>query len=211
MLLACVAFATLASFTLEPTDDVWVYPHASDASKDVYLRVWGTSERSVATDPTAIDEYGYSYLKFDTSSLPKGKELKEAVLVLTHVGNPGYEHKAATLGPIEVRALSGDFLERTWEHPMSAKVAPSAKDVDLFGRGTPDAAGFPSENDFKIRVPLKDGFGEYLGKAQAAGYLGLALTSKLDPQNGGMKAIYRLFSRNAAENQRPKLTLTFAD
>ena len=211
MTLAALALAAFGTFSLEPTDDVWVYPHASDPSKDVYLRIWGNSARSTATNPADADEYSYSYLKFSTAGLPKDKELKEATLVVFHVAEPGYEQATAAGRPIEVRSLAGDFVERGWEYGMAAKVAPGGTSEDLFGSGAPAAEGFPPKEDFAIRIPLKGSFPAYLGKALSTGSLGLALASKIDPQEGGMRAIYRLWSRNADAKLRPKLERVFAD
>ncbi len=200
-----------ATLTLEPTDDVWVYPHATDPSKDFYLRVWGTGGISVATSPADNDEFSYSYLKF-SFTVPAGKKLSKAELVLTHVAEPGYTLATAKERPIEARPLKGTFDEKNWNSAMNQTVTPDGGQDAVFGTGTIPESGFPSATDFPITFDLLKGKGDFAAYvAKNSGTFGIALASRIDPSEGGMKAVYKTWSRNAEEAKRPKLKLTFED
>src|SRR5215475_5485714 len=95
-LLATLAMG-LAPQTIEltPTDDIWVYSHADDPQKDEYLRCWGADGMAVAPTGEELEEFSYSYLKFNLNKLPKEVKLKEATLILWHIPDPGWGLDAA--------------------------------------------------------------------------------------------------------------------
>ncbi len=52
-----LGIAAPQTIELTPTDDIWVYPHASDPEKDGYLRCWGVDGQAVAPDPAQNEEF----------------------------------------------------------------------------------------------------------------------------------------------------------
>src|SRR3954469_4487441 len=101
-MLAALALSLAATtLSLNPTDDVWVYPHASD-QKDVYLRVWGAEGRDSPKKVAEVQDFSPSYLRFDVSKVPAGK-VTSAQLILTHVANPGYAQDYAKDNPLRAR------------------------------------------------------------------------------------------------------------
>src|SRR5688572_11914071 len=136
--IAAIAIGLSApALELTPTDDVWVYPHASDPQKDGYLRVWGVGGQAVASDPTQADEYSYSYLKFDLSKLPKDAKIQSAVLTMTHTPDPTWQVSDAKSAPVEVRVLAKDFSEKKWEYGLGKSVFPASGKEALLGSGAP--------------------------------------------------------------------------
>jgi len=192
----------LAPVRIYPTDDVWVYPHASDPSKDMYLRAWGQGGKSVADTPDGNDDFSYSYLKFDTSSIPKGK-LKSAKLIVWHISEPGYTAESSGVTPLEARAITGDFKETDWEVAMNRKVTPIVGPDGVFGTGAAPA-GLGGTKEFQIAIDLLKGPRSF-AKAITGSTISVAITSKVDPSEGGMKSVYKFYSRNAEERLRPYL------
>src|SRR5688572_27918373 len=108
--------ATLDVKTIElfPTDDVWVYPHASDPTQDEFLRIWGVEGKSVAGKPDDLGTFSYSFLKWSIKDFPNDAKLVSANLVLTQVANPAYTTDDAKQAPIEVRPVPSNFKEKGW-------------------------------------------------------------------------------------------------
>ncbi|MCW5937777.1 MAG: hypothetical protein KIT11_10790 [Fimbriimonadaceae bacterium] len=197
--------------TLDPTDDIWVYQFAQDQTSDPYLRLWGAGDTAVSEITPGHLGFSYSGLKF---SLPADADgtLKSAKLVLTHSGDPGFEEEAAKANPIEARAMSASFEEENWDYSMAAKVHPVVEDSSVFGSGWAYAQS--AETPFKIEIDLLKGpndFRKLLDKARedSGRAVVLALTTKLTPEQAGESSIYKVFSRSAEEDRRPKLVLTF--
>lgn len=210
MLASLVALVSLSPATLElqPTDDMWVYPHASDPGRDPFLRAWGSSGRAVAASADELSEYSYSYLKFDFSKLPAGAKLEAVTLVLTHVADPAFSLEAVKQNPLEVRGLKPDFEERTWEYGRAASLAPG----NVFGKSA--FTEIPSGKEFAISIDLLKGPGDFRAyvteQQKANSRVGLALTSAMDASTSGMKGIYKVFSKDAERKEvRPTLKLTY--
>jgi hypothetical protein len=211
MVLLATALLTISVATtveLAPTDDVWVYPHASDPGKDPFMRVWGGNDLAVSPSPDEMDSYSYGYLKFDLSSLNKGQKLTAAELVLKHAADPGFSQQDADNRPIQARALLGTFEEKTWQYENATKVAPDKSDTAVYGSatGTVISNGQP----FTLTIDLLKGPAKFAERLETGSTLALALTSTIDPQVGGMRAVYKVYSKDAEnESNRPKLRLTF--
>lgn len=205
------AFAGPTTLELTPTDDIWVYPHASDPSKDAYLRVWGAEGKDVAKDVNEMQDYSYSYLKFDLSKVPEGK-VTSATLTLTHVANPGFDLAYSKQNPVRARPLQPEFSEKGWDYAKAEDIKPEAGDKAVFGSGF--AQTIPSDKEFTITIDLMKGpkdFNAYVGssRASSAKALALALTACLDVEERGQSCIYKFYSKdceNAAK--RPVLKLT---
>lgn len=209
-MLAAIAALTLGltaqTLELTPTDDVWVYPHASDPQKDGYLRVWGTGGLAVASDPTQADEYSYSYLKFDLAKLPKTAVLKSVVLTLTHTADPTWQASDAKASPLEARQLGKDFTEKSWEYGLGKTIFPGGKKEDVFGSFAP--AKFEAGQPIKFELDLLKGPNKLL--LSSGGSFNLALTSTLDPSAIGNRAVYKFYSKDYDKVEyRPKLVIQF--
>lgn len=205
-LMLLLAMAAPQDVVLEPTDDVWVYQFAQDQTEDAYLRVWGGEEGAVGK---SADGFSYSCLKFALPPSLPGQKLKSAKLVLLHGAEPNWDPENAKKNPVEVRALSSEWEEENWQFDMGAKVRPQAGDGAVLGTGFSPPNG---DQPFKVEVDLMGEKGGFLAVFEAAQgssnrQLGLALTSKLQPDGEG--STYRFYSRNNDAEKRPKLVLTF--
>lgn len=196
---------------LIPTDDLWVYPHASDPQSDDYLRCWGAGGHSVG--PEAQEgEISYSYLRFDVSGLPSGK-LTAVKLVLTHVANPGFTLDLAKASPLEVRPVSAAFSEKNWVFENVSSVAPKGDKDSLYGWVAPNS--LPEDGkEFTLEIDLLKGPGGFAAALAAAAKtqemaLALALTSTIDPSSSGMRSVYKVFSKDGPKEKRPVLRLTY--
>ena len=209
------AFALVLTFgtaTLTPTDDVWVYPHASDQIDSEFLRSWGGEGRAVLPGGEQTGAYSYSCLKFSLKSVPKDAKLTKAVLRLTHDVAATWDEAQSKAAPLEVRALTTKFDERSWEFSMASKVAPSASDETIYGSasGKPSADG----NPFVIEIDLLKGPGKFAAVfATAIGEtdptVAFAITTKMDPQEAGESTMYKFYSKSAKEGWRPQLVLDY--
>lgn len=192
-----------------PTDDVWVYPHASDV-KDAYLRVWGAGGKAVAGKDDSLDEFSYSYLRFDASGLPDGT-LKEAKLVLTATADPGWTASDLKSTPIQARLAKGDLAEKDWSYDsLAAKLAPSEAAEAVFGVAT--SGPIEKGKEPTLTIDLMQGpakFADALSAARKSGSIVLALTSPLNPADVGRTAIYKFYSKDGPEKFRPVLRLVF--
>ncbi|MCW5938697.1 MAG: hypothetical protein KF884_05880 [Fimbriimonadaceae bacterium] len=202
-------FAVPTGHGIEPSDDVWVYSFASDQTTDRYLRAWGNDSGSVSEVAEGSLTFSYSCLRFD---LPDGldpEKLTAARLVLTHVGDPGFDEETSRQNPIEARALSATFKESDWDVSMAPKVHPLIGAQAVFGTGWSRPS--QDETPFKVVVDLMQGPGDFKA-ALAVGMrsnrsLALALTTKMNPQGAGESNIYKFFSRHNEAGLRPVLEL----
>ncbi len=206
---ASLALLSLATFTLEPSDDVWVYQHAQSQASDPFLRACGVDGRDLAIEGEDVTATSWSVLKFDLATAPKGT-LKSAKLVLPAPGDLDLLKEETEKHPILVRPAPVAFEEETFQFGNAEKVFPDRKAEAVFGSAP--ATSTLSGQDFKIEIDLfkgKGGFKAYYDKAQATPnkLLGLALTSVLNPETAGDGAIYKVYSRNAEPARRPKLIL----
>jgi hypothetical protein len=210
MVTALIAALTVgyAPQTLEfvPTDDIWVYPHASDPQKDGYLRVWGVDGTPVATDPAAADEFSYSYLKFDLAKIPANAKLKALSLVLTHTADPNWSAGDSKAAPLQARILEKEFGEKTWDFGIARSVFPVSGKERVIGEGT--AGKIESGKPIQFEIDLLKGPAKLPSPLGSS--LRLALTSALDPAAIGNRAVYKFYSKDYDKAEyRPKLVVTF--
>jgi len=203
---------TLGTATLTPTDDVWVYPHASDQLDSEFLRSWGGEGRAVLPGGEQTGSYSYSCLKFSLKSLPKDAKVTKAVLRITHDAVANWDEAMSKAGPLEARALTTQFDERSWDFSMASKVAPSASEETIYGfaSGKPSADGKP----FVIEIDLLKGPGKFadaVSKAVQATdpVIAFAITTKMDPQESGESTLYKFYSKSAKEEWRPQLVIEY--
>jgi hypothetical protein len=195
---------------IEPSDDVWVYTFASDQTADKYLRVWGDENGSVSPIIEGSLTFSYSCLRFELPAGLKPETVSAARLVLTHVGDAGFDEDTAKANPIEARALSATFKESDWDVSMAQKVHPLIGEEALFGTGW--SVPTQDERPFKVVVDLMKGPGDFRA-ALAQGMksdrsLVLALATRMNPQGAGESNIYKFFSRHNEPELRPVLELT---
>lgn len=203
-----MAVSVPTTIDLTPTDDVWVYPHASDAAKDPFLRIWGADDLAVPSSPDDLEGYSFGYLRFDLSSTPKDAKLTAATLTLTHVADPAYTTTLVKNHPLEVRPV-GSFEEKTWAYENVTKVMPNTQKSSVYGSTFPEpipANGKP----FTLEVNLLKGPGDLKKALGGSPTLCLALVSSISPEDGGRSAVYKVYSKDADEaSYRPKLTLVY--
>lgn len=195
-----------------PTDDVWIYAHASDQT-DPYLRFWGSEGISVP-DPNYDFSGAWACLKFDLSKAPK-KEITAAKLVIWLIPGSTINQDIANRYPVEVRMVSSKFAEKGFELSHSPQIIPNADKSGLFSTTKAKIAD-NNEKAQKIELDLlgdKSEFKKYFKDANGSSdrLLGLALTSTIDPAEVGQSGIYKIYSRNADNEFKPQLQLTFAE
>ena len=211
-LLALIFVQTSVSLT--PSDDVWIYEHASDPAGDPFLRIWGASGKPVSDDPADTGQFSYGYLRWNLTTVPSNSKITGAKLIVKQVADPGYSSEDAKACPLEARALEGMFDEKSWTFSLAAKVYPKSGAEALYGSGYPQLIS-KDQRAVPITIDLmgpKSSFGSAISAALASGTptLCIALTSKIDPSTSGRTAVYKVYSKDAelAEN-RPVLSLTF--
>jgi hypothetical protein len=201
--------------SLEPTQDLWVYPHASDPAKDAYLRVWGTGGKAAPADIGEAEDFSLSYLKWSLTTVPAGKRLKSAKLVLTNVADPGFTLDQAKEAPVEARAVGTGFEEKTWNYDFVSKLLPKGDKDAVFGVGAPEF--LPAGKPIEFSIDLLKGPGDFRKALDAAlatptKEIALALTSPIDMSVLGRAAIYKVYSKDAENKDvHPKLVLEFED
>jgi len=221
-LTALLAAASMATTTpvqtthgyldLQPTDDVWVYPHASEPEKDPYLRAWGIDGHSVPAKDDPGQEFSLSYMKFDLKDWPSGERIQSATLLLVHAPNPSFTPEIAKQFPVEVRGLDQDFTEKTWNYTMFENIRPSnAKDA-VFGSAFP--APWEKDKAFRVEIDLLKGpakFEEFVNAAlkSANKTLRIAICSNMDPSAGEGRSVYKFFSKDGEAVNRPILKIKF--
>lgn len=216
MAVSLIALLALsAPITLEPAHDVWVYPHAADATKDAYLRVWGTGGRSAPADVSEAEEFSLSYLKWNLDGVTPGKKLKSAKLILVNIANPGFTLEQAKEAPLEARTLGTGFDEKDWTYEGISKLLPKADKEAVFGTGTPLLVA--KDKPVEITLDLLKGPGDFRTALETAAKsptkeLALALTTPLDMSALGRAGIYKLYSKDAeTKANHPRLVLEFED
>ncbi len=198
------------TLSLAPTDDVWVYPHASDPGRDEWMRVWGSGGRAVAPSPGEAEDFSYGYLRFVLPPEAKGKRLVGATLELANVANPELGDMAPT--PLEVRPLLGKpFAERAWAYTDALATYPDAKTV--WGSGVPTFASPEATGKLAIDLLGKgSAFGAWWAGSGGAGDLPMALTSRVDAAEVGMRRIFKVATHEAGDPaRRPALRLTLGE
>lgn len=213
MLTALILTARVATVTLEATDDVWVYPHASEQVEDPFLRTWGF-EGAAVEEPDPGMTVSWSLVKFDLGSVKVDGKLTRAVLVLTHAAKVGMTVKESADAPLEARSVEPGFTERLWDFKEAAKFSPKGAASEILGTGSIKSVeeGKPT----KIEVDLMAGPASFAGVlssrlASTDKKVAFALTSKVDPEGSDNARIYKYYSHAADKAEyRPKLVLTFS-
>ena len=180
---------------LTPSDDIWIYPNASDPQSDVYLRVWGSNGAAVAGKDDDLGEFSYSFLRFNTSRISKSLDFRRVRLVLTHIANAGFTPDVAKKSPLQLRTLEANFTEKTWSNNLASKFVPG----EVVSFTTPVAS--TDGKEFTVTLEIKpDVFTKQL-KAAKDVWLAYALTSTINPADNGRSSIYKFYSK---DNQKPE-------
>jgi hypothetical protein len=199
------------TIALTPSDDVWVYEHASDPAHDAYLRVWGNAGNAVAETPGDTGQFSYGLLRWNLDALPAGAKIVDAKLMLKQVSGAGYTVEEAKANPLEAREMTGEFTEKEWAFEQGAKTYPIKGKDAVFGSGYPTKI---ESADLPITIDLmgkKTPFAKDVAAALAGSKtLYMALTSTIDPSASGRTAVYKVFSKDAeTAANRPTLVLTY--
>lgn len=206
----CLA-AVVAPITIQASDDVWVYPHASDQINSEWLRCWGFEGKSVE-DGDQTGSFSYSYLRFPLDSVKDSGTITKATLRIYNDPKPTFVAAESKVAPLEARAMTSNFNEAKWEYGMVKDIKPVGGDEGLFG----SAFVVPADNGKPILIEIdlmagKAGFAKAVESAIKNGTLtiSIGLASKLDPQSSGQSSMYKFYSRSAEEGWRPQLILDF--
>ncbi len=205
-------FATLLSRplvaeTFEAAGDVWVYSHASDPGSDSALRIFGNGGNAVAKTSGDLESFSYGYLKFDLTSIPSNPKIVSAELVLTPVGKPAIDPNSKNW-PLEARPLVGSFEEKTWTFDLAQDITPSKDQV--FGSGVIKTTSV--DEQYEIRINLlgeKSTFKDLVSRGSESKLpIFMALTSKYDASELGMKGMYKVHSKdNKDQAVRPRIEI----
>lgn len=213
--LAAPSPARLATITLVPTDDVWVYAHASDPGGDLFLRIWGAEGKAAPANADEAGDLSMGYLKWNLDALPALSHLKSAKLVVYNIANPGFSVEQAKATPLQARLIDSSFTEKTWTFEGVSKLLPKTTPEAVLGTGFPES--IPKDSPVEISLDLLKGpadFKKAIGEALASPShsLGLAVTSVIDMATLGNAGVFKIYSRNAElEKNRPKLVLEFTE
>lgn len=205
MVTLLVASLALQTINLFPTDDIWVYAHASDPGGDSVMRVWGIDGDSVPSSATDAESFSMGYLKFSLADVPSGLTLKGAHLIVHQAPSPGYTLEQSKAAPLEARLIPANFSEKTWSESSIEETLPKKDDLAL-GSAPPDSI---EGDDVTISIDLMKN-ADALKKALAGKEIAIALTTTMDASALGRAAIYRIYSREEKDEHRvPKLVLDF--
>ena len=210
MVLALVCLGL--TIKLAPTDDVWVYSHASDQVNDTFLRVWGAEGNAV----TSVEEQApasWSMVQFDLGTSKRSVDLTGAKLVLHHIGNPTFTADDSLVAPVEVRPATAGFSEKTWTISDAEDFKPAPGDNDVFGFRpvTPGTDDKPIEVAVELLAGKRDFRKSFDDALDKGGKLALAITSRMEITGGAQRKTYKFFSRSASAELRPQLVLTYKD
>ena len=215
MLATLVALVLVAPQTvsLVPKETVWVYANASTPTDGTFLRAWGTEGKSCPAEGEDPGEFSYSFLKWDLSSIPSGAKITSAKLELANIPDPGYSLDAAKKSPLEARAITGEFIAKTWTFDLAAKIKPVPGKTGILGTGYPTeiTAGSPVKISIDLLKP-EGAFEKYLNAAMSSPshQIFIALTSTLDPSVDGRTCVYKVYGQNESkETLRPRLVITY--
>jgi hypothetical protein len=205
MVTALLLASVVGTYSLNATDDVWIYPHSDDQTGDPLLRVWGDGASSVG-DPGEAS-FSFSLVRFDVGSVKEApKDVKKATLVLWVDGETTMTEADSKASPLEVRLVDAGFDEKKWNFEMYSRFMPVAGAETLIGKGSakPSVDGKP----FKLEVDLLGGKADFRKAIEGKKSLGFALSSKIEA-GGPDGPYYRIHSRSSEEKYRPVLVLEF--
>jgi hypothetical protein len=219
MLAASVGTAPASVYEQVPTDDIWVSSCSTNPGGDTLLRAYGHDGYSVAPDgyPFSSTDWaawmGYSYLKWDTSSIPTGAyNVLEARLTVTHQMYPSFTLEMGLASPLEARSVDAYFSESTWLYDDPQNKNPGV----MFGIG--DLSAYQESNRFPIPINLLANDASLGRKCFNAHFnagvnspnraLGLALCSKMESGGHDATTIYRFYSKEVTlSTVQPRLYL----
>jgi hypothetical protein len=211
MLTALAAALLSQTFTLQASDDVWVYPHASEPATDLFLRVWGAEGKAAPSNASEAESFSMAYLKWSLVGMPTASKLTGAKLELTQVAKPGYSLQQAKDMPLEARSVPSSFGESDWKYELLEGLLPKAGKEDVYGSGYPETLEGDTIN-ISVDLLKGKGFADALAKAMSdpKKEIGIALTSSMNMAELGRSSIYKIYSRDERDEKlRPKLVLTF--
>jgi TolB protein len=187
------------SVIVEASNDVWVYEFASNQDQDSFLRVWG-SGLPVAAFGEAPDD-SVSLVEFPKTTLPAG-EIVSARLVLTHAAPTGSQREHLRTHPVELFSVAPGIDEKRWVKDLA---------IDHWPAGSALARGVVMEDGpegaFHVAFDVTNDMKEWRTNFSEKG-LAFALFSSLPVGDLGRDAIYKFFSRNAADpTVRPRLEI----
>jgi hypothetical protein len=209
-MLALVAALLTRTLSMVPSDDIWVYPNASEPAGDPIIRVWGNEGRSVPAKDESSESYSFGYMKWKLTGVPADAKLTGATLTLHMFGKPGYAPDQAKQFPLEARPLAANFDEKTWSYDATSTLMPESEPSEIYGEASPSDG-----EDVSVTLDLMAGKADFKAALAAAlkapsHEIAIALTSKMDASALGRAAIYRIRSRKDKDpNMQPNLTLVF--
>lgn len=199
-MIALCLLLSASTHTLSASDDVWVYPHASDPGSDNVMRVWGDGSSAIDLDAMEQGEFSMGYLQFPLEGLGSGK-LSSAKLTLTVQSTDAITEDDFKKFPLEVHGLSGKLEEKKFSFGGDVKPLKG-----LLGTGVAVKDGDVWRVTFDLLAGETPKFPAYFEKAQKAGYLGLSLGSSISPVDS-RSHIYRILTKENPESSRPSLKL----
>ena len=209
----CLVSAFASSVEVAPaSDDIWIYPHASDQVSDAFLRCWGSNGFAVSDPESSDAATSWSCLKFDLSTIKTTGEIKSAKLVLYMVAGIELTKEDTKKWPLQARAVTTRFEEETFTFDLAKTVMPKGDKESVFGEASPEPNS--DENPTKVEIDLMKGpakFGKWYEECLATPnkLVGLAITSTLDPQEAGDGQIYKFHSRNGDKKLVPTLVIEY--
>ncbi len=205
MVTALLLASVVGTYSLNSTDDVWIYPHADDQTADPLLRVWGDGVSSVG-DPGEA-QFSFSLIRFDTGTVKEApKEIKKATLVLWVDGETSMTEAESKASPLEARLVDASFDEKKWAFEQYSRHMPVSGVESLVGKGSAKPGG--DGKPFKLEVDLLGGKVDFRKTLEGKRVFALALSSKM-AAGGPDGPYYRIHSRSSEEKYRPTLVLEF--
>ncbi|MDW8107629.1 MAG: hypothetical protein RMK45_09135 [Armatimonadota bacterium] len=197
-------------YQAQPTDDVWVYSFAFNPGTTPVLRAWGDGVTSVSDQAPPGESHSYTYAKWTLAGVRAGViyQVLSAQITVVQTQPPGYTRESGEQNPLEARDLSStNWSEATWQFNNAATVVPGNI---LFGEGTMENYRLDAPFSIPIIINVAQ-FEPYFNAAisQNNGVLGLALTSRLNPEGAGAQNIYRFYSRNDTGGRGPVLRVVY--
>ncbi len=205
MVTALLLASVVGTYSLAPTDDVWIYQHADDQTADPLLRVWGDGVSSVG-DP-GESQFSISLVRFDIGAVKEPtKDVKKATLVLWVDGETSMTEADSKASPLEVRLVDATFDEKKWSFEQYSKYMPVSGAESLIGKGSAKPGG--DGKPFKLEVDLLAGKADFRKSVEGKKALAFALSTKM-AAGGPDGPYYRIHSRSSEEKYRPVLVLEF--
>ncbi|MBX3096176.1 MAG: PD40 domain-containing protein [Fimbriimonadaceae bacterium] len=176
--------------SISPDNDVWVYEHASNQDQDAFLRTWGGGIEIMPHGQNPDDTI--SIVQFPPTTITAG-EIVEARLVLTHVAPSGNQRAFLRQYPVQAWSVMAGINEKAWLSDLAGDHWPAGPAL-----ASGHVSGSDADGNLEVTFDLgRDG--ELLRKALSGDGLALAIFSPLPVADLGRDAIFKFFSRNAAD------------